>query len=108
MKLIPGIMSEKWVNFCIDLVKSRLSTKLVNKYSIKNINIIKTWKIVNKKQKIIFDSIYDHLIETNGKSIDDKKYHDFYFLHLDDIKDENDILDFLFEKFNDECVGKVK
>jgi hypothetical protein len=105
MKLEPGNLNDKWVSSCIELIKSRMSSKFMNKHSIKSMNFIKIWKIINKKQKIVFENIYDHLVDIN---VDDKKYYDFFFLHLDNIKNENDILEYLFNKFHNEDIKSHK
>lgn len=55
----------------------------MTKHSIKSVNIMKIWKIFNKKHKILFDNNYEYLIDANGKFGDEKKYYDFYFLHVD-------------------------
>lgn len=79
-------------------MKNRLSQSFYSKYSIKNLNVMKVWKITNKPKKIIFDNNYEFLIDLNNKFGDEKKYYDFFFLFLEDSKIEN-ITKKMFDNF---------
>jgi DNA polymerase elongation subunit (family B) len=46
-------------------------------------NILKIFKIFNKKQKILYDSIYDTLLEKYGKFGEEKKCYENTFLYLE-------------------------
>lgn len=81
-KIESGNMNLKWTKSCIDLIKSRTPLDFFEKNKIKNTSFIKIFKILNKKSKILFDAIYDEIIEENGKFGDEKKYFDFFFLLL--------------------------
>ena len=92
-------MTDKWAISCIELMKNRTSQNFLNRYSIKNINVMKVWKIINKPKKIIFDNNYDYLIDLNNKFGEEKKYYDFFFMFLEDQNLEN-ITKNLFDNFN--------
>ena len=81
-KIEPGIIGQKWVKTCIDLMKMKIIKNIYNNNNIEDIQFKKIFKITNKKTKIIFDSMYDNLIDLNGKFGDEKKFFDFYFLIL--------------------------
>jgi len=81
-KIEPGYIGYKWVKTCIDLIKMRISKDFYTNNNFENIKFKKIFKITNKKSKVLFDSLYDNLIDINGKFGDEKKYFDFYFLIL--------------------------
>lgn len=83
IRLEPGTMDDKWAINCLELVRSRISQAFFTKNNIKSLNFLKIYKIFNKKQKILFESIYDTLIDSHGKFGDDKKYYENTFLHLE-------------------------
>jgi len=103
IKLENGSLDDKWANSCIDLMKNRLSQSWLNKNGVKSLNIVKTWKIHNKKHKYLFDSLYENIVETTGKWGDDKKYYDFLFLHLN-INGYEDIIKNIVNSFSNEKV----
>lgn len=99
LKLEPGYLTDKWALSCIELMKNRLSQNFLSKYSIKNLNVMKVWKITNKPKKIIFDNNYDFLIDLNNKFGEEKKYYDFFFMFLEDMNIES-ITKKIFDNFN--------
>lgn len=82
MKLESGYLNDKWALSCIELMKNRISSDFLSKHSIKNINVMKVWKITNKPRRLVFDNLYDYLIDLNNKFGEDKKYYDFFFMFL--------------------------
>lgn len=100
-KIEPGNVTLKWTKSCIDLMKSRTPLDFFEKNKIKSILYGKIFKILNKKSKLLFDALYDNLIEENGKFGDEKKYFDFFFLILPKGKyNYFDILSMIFEDSN--------
>ena len=81
-KIEPGVVGHKWVKTCIDLMKMKIPKDFYSNYNIEGIEFKKIFKITNKKSKILFESIYDNLIDENGKFGDERKFFDFYFLIL--------------------------
>ena len=93
-------MKDKWANSCLELIKNRTSNKWLANNNIKNLNIMKVWKIHNKKHKFMFDSLYESIAEANNKWGDDKKYYDFLFLHSEQ-NDYEDIIKNLVNCYED-------
>jgi hypothetical protein len=89
LKLEPGYLTDKWALSCIELFKNRLSQNFLLKHCIKSVNVMKVWKITNKPKKIVFDNNYDFLTDLNNKFGEEKKYYDFFFLFLEDMRIEN-------------------
>ena len=79
-KIEPGNMNLKWTKSCMDVMKSRIPESFYEKNKIKSIRFNKIFKIINKKSKLLFDSVYSGLIDKNKKFGEDKNYFDFYFL----------------------------
>ena len=78
-KIEPGNLDSKWVKSCLDLLELKVSNDFLERNNFK-INYNRVFKINNKKSKVIFDSLYDNLIDINGKFGIDKKFFDYYFL----------------------------
>ena len=76
-------MEDKWALNCLDLLRSRISQNFINKNNFKSINCLKIFKIFHKRQKLLFESIYDSLLDKHGKFGEDKKYYENYFLYID-------------------------
>ena len=98
-KIEPGNINSKWTKSCMDVIKSRIPESFYEKNTIKGIKFNKIFKLINKKSKILFDSVYAELIEQNGKFGEDKNYFDFYFM-LSPKQNENyiDIINNVFEE----------
>jgi hypothetical protein len=80
-------------------MKNRISQNFYIKNSIKNLNVMKVWKISNKPKKIVFDNNYDYLMELNNKFGDEKKFYDFFFMFFEE-ENLKSITKKLFENFN--------
>lgn len=52
----------------------------MEKYGIKNINILRIWKVTNKPNRIVYDNNYDYLVENFNKLGEENKYYDYLFL----------------------------
>ena len=101
-KIEPGNLDLKWVKSCLDLLKLKISTEFLEKNKF-NINFNRVFKIHNKKTKLIFESLYDNLIDLNNKFGSDKKYFDFYFLIFPKEKlSYRKVFRYLFEKQENE------
>ena len=102
-KIEPGNAELKWVKSCENLLKSRLSNSFLNKYQFKNIFIHEIYKITNKKIKLLFDSLYDNLVDQTNKFGDETKFLDFFFLLLpkETLFDSRKLMSFLFEESYD-------
>ena len=101
-KIEPGNIDLKWVKSCLELFKLNHFNVFLNNNKLKR-KINKVFKVHNKKMKIIFDSLYDNLIDLNGKFGIDKNFFDFYFLILPKKNlTYRDIFYFLFEKQENE------
>ncbi len=102
-KIEPGNMNLKWVKSCLELFKLNHFNEFLNNNKLKR-KINKVFKVHNKKMKIIFDSLYENLIDLNGKFGVEQNFFDFYFLILP--KKEQltyrYIFNFLFEKQENE------
>jgi Leucine-rich repeat (LRR) protein len=83
--------SDKHTQSIIELIKSRISQKFQTKNFIKNMNIMKMWKVTNKEHKIVFENNYDFWVDKLGKFGEEKKYYEYKFLYLND-----DLLDLDF------------
>ena len=82
IKIESGNILLKWVKSCLDLMKIKINPEFFNKNNIKNIKFLKSFKLLNKKTKILFDSIYEKLVDNFGLFGNEKKFFDFYFLML--------------------------
>jgi len=101
-KIEPGNIDLKWVKLCLELFKSNDSNQFLINNKLK-MKFNKIFKVHNKKIKTIFDSLYDNLIDLNGKFGIDKNFFDFYFLILPKKNlTYRDIFYFLFEKQENE------
>ena len=102
-KIEPGNIGYKWVKTCIDLMNMRISKDFYINNNLERIEFKKILKITNKKSKILFESIYDNLLDSNNKFGDEKKYFDFYFLILPkDKRDYRSLFYFFFEQPEEE------
>jgi Leucine-rich repeat (LRR) protein len=74
--------------------------------NLKGLNFLKIWKIINRRQKIIFDSVNEVLSE--GLDNNSKKNYDYMFLHFDmgdrkgekNFCEEKKLVEFLLNDFN--------
>ena len=101
-KIEVGNTHSKWVKSCLELIKLKTSKNFLenNKFDM---NFNRIYKIHNKKVKTIFDSLYDNLIDLNGKFGSEKNFYDFYFLVFPQEKlSYREIFHFLFEKQENE------
>ncbi len=89
----------------MELIKNRTSNKWLSNNNVKNLNVMKIWKIHNKKHKHLFDSLYDYLLESCSKWGDEKKYYEFLFL-LSEQKDYDVIVKNLFTCMENQEVSK--
>ncbi len=105
-KLEPGNFDLKWVKSCFDLLKLKIPKQFFNKNQINNINFIKIYRVHNKKSKMIYDSIYENLLDINNKFGAEKKFFDFNFLILpkDILFSYRNLLQYLFEKKEKEMI----
>ena len=98
-KLEPGSSGIKWVKSCFDLLKLKIPKDFFSKNDISNINFNRIYRVHNKKSKLIYESIYDNLLDLNNQFGSEKKFFDFYFLILpkDILFSYRKLLRFLFE-----------
>lgn len=98
LKLESGFPTDKWAVSCIELIRNRVSQNFLLNNSIKNINILRIWKITNKPNRIIYDNNYDCLIDNFNKFGDENKFYDYLFLYC---KKQNleSISELIFENF---------
>ena len=52
---------------------------------------------MNKEKKIIFEKIYNDLLDINNLVGDDKKHYDFLFINISNVTNEIDVLELLFD-----------
>ena len=101
-KIEIGNIDLNWVKSCLELINLKIHKDFLEKNKLE-VNYNKIYKIINKKVKIIFDSLYDNLIDINNKFGDENIYYDFYFLVLPKEKFcHRKIFHFLFEKQENE------
>ena len=97
-KIEPGNLDSKWVKSCLDLLELKISNEFLERNNFK-INYNRIFKINNKKSKLIFDSLYDDLIDINGKFGIDKNFFDYYFLIFPKEKlSYRKVFQYIFEK----------
>ena len=98
-KLEAGSSGIKWVKSCFDLLKLKIPKDFFAKNNISNISFNRIFRVHNKKSKLIYESIYDNLLDLNNQFGSEKKFFDFYFLILpkDVLFSYRKLLKFLFE-----------
>ena len=102
-KIEPGNLDSKWVKSCLDLLELKITNEFLERNNFSKINYNRVFKINNKKSKLIFDSLYDNLIDINGKFGIDKKFFDYYFLIFPKEKlSYRKVFQYIFEKKENE------
>ena len=89
-KIEPGNIDLKWVKSCLELFKLNPFNEFFKNKKLKR-KINKVFKVHNKKMKIIFDSLYEHLIDLNGLILPTKAKLTY-----------RDIFNYIFEKQENE------
>ena len=104
IKIEPGNLKYKWTKSCINLMKNQLPEEFLKKYKIEGISINQIYKIKDKKSKLIFNALYDDLMEEYNKLGEDKPFFKYLYILLPDeiIKNKKKLFQFLFENNNEE------
>ena len=104
IEIEQGNLSTKWTTTCMNLMKFLLSEDFLKKNEIEGIFINQIYKIKNKKSSILFNALYDDLIEEYDKLGLDEKFFKYFFLILPDeiTQDKRKLFHLLFGNHEEE------
>ena len=84
IEIIPLLPNNKNSIFCIDLMKSQLNTEFMQSNFYTGISFNEMYQIKDKKNKYIFNAIYNDLIDENSQFGTDTKFKKFLYIIIPD------------------------
>ena len=84
LQIVPALPNTKSSLFCINLMESQLNNEFLKNNYYKSISFNEIYQIKNKKDKYIFNTLYNELIDENNKFGTENKFIKFLFIILPD------------------------
>ena len=100
IEIKPLSPNTKSALFCVNLIRSQLNQEFLKNNYYNDISINYIYKIKNQKDKYIFNSLYDELIDENNLFGAEKNFYKFLYIILpyDLINNKKKLLEFFLDK----------